>query len=81
LPRRLCSSLLVLASTFSAKTDFKVFPSVMDEASQRKLVLLALWPLGRSAYAPPLPGVSSLSSSAVRFPFLYQSLKLAFHFS
>jgi hypothetical protein len=49
LSRRLCSSLLALASSLSANTDFKVFPSAMAEASQRKSVLLALWPLGRFA--------------------------------
>jgi hypothetical protein len=75
-------SLLALASSFSIKTNFKVFPSAMDEASRRKLVLLALWPLGWPLYAPPLPRVSSSSlSSAVLFPSFYQSLKLAFHFS
>jgi hypothetical protein len=43
---RLCSSLLALASCLSAKTDFKVFPSAMAEASRRKSVFLALRPLG-----------------------------------
>jgi hypothetical protein len=43
---------LILASSLSAKTDFKVFLNAMAEALRSKSVLLTLWSLRRFAYAP-----------------------------